>query len=156
MAFSTVAIGLLPTYNVGRYTAGLAAPIMLALLRLLQGLAMGGEFGSAIIYISELANPGKRGFFVAMLQSCVNVGMILATLLVVLLQNTLSEREFPRTRALGRGAAGEGGKKELRGGGGGGTDAMLPMATGQRPRPLPHMTWARDLQRPRRAAVAWF
>jgi MFS family permease len=96
MAFSTVAIGVLPTYNIGRYAGGLAAPILLALLRLLQGLAMGGEFGSAIIYISELANPGKRGFFVALLQSCVNIGMILATLLVMLLQNTLSEREWAR------------------------------------------------------------
>lgn len=93
MAFSTIAVGLLPTYNVGPYKAGIAASILLALLRLLQGLAMGGEFGSAVIYISELASRSRRGKFVAVLQMSVNAGMILATCLVMLLQNTLSERE---------------------------------------------------------------
>lgn len=90
MAFSTITMGILPTYDVGVYKAGIAAPILLALLRLLQGLAMGGEFGSAVIYISELAHKTRRGTFVAVLQMSVNAGMIIATLLVMLLQNTLS------------------------------------------------------------------
>ncbi|KAI8467401.1 MAG: major facilitator superfamily domain-containing protein [Monoraphidium minutum] len=90
MAFSTIAIGILPTYDTGVYKAGIAAPVLLALLRLLQGLAMGGEFGSAVIYISELAERHRRGTFVAILQMSVNAGMIIATLLVMLLQNTLS------------------------------------------------------------------
>ncbi len=47
----TVVTGILPTYGVGPYTAGLAAPILLTIMRLLQGLAMGGEFGPAIIYL---------------------------------------------------------------------------------------------------------
>lgn len=55
-----------------------------------QGLAMGGEFGSAVVYISELAGVGRRGAFVAVLQMTVNIGMILATLLAMLLQNTVS------------------------------------------------------------------
>jgi len=93
MAFSTVAIGILPTYDIGGYKAGIAAPILLAVLRLLQGMAMGGEFGSAVIYISELADRGRRGTYVAFLQMSVNIGMIVATLLVMLLQNTLSESE---------------------------------------------------------------
>ena len=49
-------------------------------MRLLQGLAMGGEFGSAIIYVSELANINRRGTLVVLLQNTVNVGMIIATL----------------------------------------------------------------------------
>ena len=96
MAFSTVTIGILPTYNFGKYRAGVAAPVLLALLRLLQGLAMGGEFGSAVIYISELARRSRRGTFVAILQMSVNAGMILATLLVILLQNTLTEKQMLR------------------------------------------------------------
>lgn len=51
---------------------------------------MGGEFGSAVVYISELAGVGRRGTFVAVLQTTVNIGMILATLLAMLLQNTVS------------------------------------------------------------------
>jgi MFS family permease len=91
MAASTAAIGVLPTFDVAPYRAGIAAPVLLALLRLLQGLAMGGEFGSAVIYVSELAAPSKRGKLVALLQTSVNAGMVLATLLAMLLQRTLSE-----------------------------------------------------------------
>lgn len=68
MAVSTVLIGVLPSYAVGRYSAGVAAPVLLALLRMVQGLAMGGEYGSAIIYMSELARPNMRGKLVALLQ----------------------------------------------------------------------------------------
>lgn len=52
-----VIIGCLPTYSVGPYTAGIAAPILLTIMRLLQGLAMGGEFGPAIIYSACSACP---------------------------------------------------------------------------------------------------
>jgi MFS family permease len=90
MAFATIAIGVLPTFAIAPYAAGVAAPVLLALCRILQGLAMGGEFGSAVIYISELAHKDRRGAFVATLQMSVNVGMVVATLLVMLLQNTLS------------------------------------------------------------------
>lgn len=112
----TVIIGCLPTYSTGSYTAGVAAPILLTIMRLLQvgahallacsltcllahrtgampvcmllswqhkrsyhclwlqGLAMGGEFGPAIIYISELAPVASRGRLVACLQMTVNIG----------------------------------------------------------------------------------
>jgi len=108
MAFSTVAIGILPTYNIGMYKAGIASSILLALLRLLQGMAMGGEFGSAVIYISELASPKRRGVFVAVLQISAHVGMILATVLVMALQNTLSDRECLGPRAVVWGTDGKG------------------------------------------------
>jgi len=81
------------------------APILLCVCRMLQGLAMGGEFGSAVVYISELAGASRRGATVALLQMTVNIGMILATLLVMLLQNTVSAGTFnlgprePRLRA---------------------------------------------------------
>ncbi|KAL4444980.1 hypothetical protein ABPG77_004030 [Micractinium sp. CCAP 211/92] len=94
MAIPTVVTGILPTYGVGPYTAGLAAPILLTIMRLLQGLAMGGEFGPAIIYLSELAPVSWRGRLVACLQMAVNVGMILATLLVMLLENTTTSYEM--------------------------------------------------------------
>ncbi|KAL4447988.1 hypothetical protein ABPG75_005207 [Micractinium tetrahymenae] len=94
MAIPTVVIGCLPTYDVGPYTAGLAAPILLTIMRLLQGLAMGGEFGPAIIYLSELAPVSWRGRLVACLQMAVNIGMILATLLVMLLENTTTTYEM--------------------------------------------------------------
>jgi MFS family permease len=73
------------------YRAGIAAPVLLALLRILQGLALGGEHSSAMCYISELADKGQRGRFTAVLQWCVNIGMIIATLMAMMLQNTLSE-----------------------------------------------------------------
>jgi MFS family permease len=100
MALSTVAIGSLPTYDAGPYKAGIAASILLAVLRLVQGLAMGGEFGSAVIYVSELARPGRRGTFVAMLQLSAHAGMVLATLLVMALQNSLTECEDEGRRRL--------------------------------------------------------
>ncbi|PSC68521.1 Alpha-ketoglutarate permease isoform B [Micractinium conductrix] len=94
MAIPTVIIGCLPTYNTGSYTAGIAAPILLTIMRLVQGFCMGGEFGPAIIYISELAPVNKRGRLVACLQMTVNIGMIIATFLAMLLQNTVSAEDL--------------------------------------------------------------
>lgn len=67
----------------------MAAPILLAILRFFQGLAMGGEFGSAIIYISELAGKQRRCTYVTILQCSVNAGLIFATALVMILENTI-------------------------------------------------------------------
>ena len=65
-----------------------------------QGLAVGGEFGAAVVYISELAGTNRRGTLVACLQMTVKIGMILATLMVMLLENTMSEGEWGGREAL--------------------------------------------------------
>ncbi|KAI7836371.1 hypothetical protein COHA_009764 [Chlorella ohadii] len=73
MAFATCAVSVLPTYDIGPYTAGAAAPVLLAIFRVLQasaggGLAIGGEFSAAVTYVSELASPKRRVFWTAALQ----------------------------------------------------------------------------------------
>src|SRR6201982_1623980 len=64
MGFSTFAIGLLPSFK----TAGWFAPIVLLLIRVLQGLALGGEYGGAAVYVAEHVPDGKRGFYTRVLQ----------------------------------------------------------------------------------------
>ncbi len=91
MAVPTIIIGCLPGYDTpSNYSIGIAAPILLVLMRVIQGLAMGGEFGAAVIYISELAPVQRRATFVALLQSTVNIGMTLATVLVMILTAALT------------------------------------------------------------------
>lgn len=95
MAVPTVLIGCLPGYSTpSNYSIGTAAPVLLVLLRVFQGLAMGGEYGTALTYISELAPVGHRGLLVATLQCMVQVGMILATGLVMILTATLSSDQM--------------------------------------------------------------
>src|ERR1700685_2302862 len=65
MGLATFAVGVLPSYA----TAGVAAPLMLLLLRLLQGLALGGEYGGAATYVAENSPQGKRGLFTSYLQT---------------------------------------------------------------------------------------
>ena len=72
MGLSTTIVGLLPTYA----TIGVAAPIILIALRLLQGLALGGEYGGAATYVAEHAPPGKRGFFTSWIQTTATVGPV--------------------------------------------------------------------------------
>jgi len=74
MGFSTFAVGLLPTYQ----SIGWAAPILLVLLRLLQGLALGGEYGGAATYVAEHAPPGKRGYDTAWIQTTATLGFFLS------------------------------------------------------------------------------
>ena len=71
MGLSTFAVGLLPTYA----SIGIAAPIMLVVLRMLQGLALGGEYGGAATYVAEHAAPGKRGFNTSWIQSTATLGL---------------------------------------------------------------------------------
>ena len=78
MGLSTFAVGFLPSYD----TIGVAAPIILMLLRLLQGLAIGGEYGGAAVYIAEHAPPGKRGFYTSFIQTTAMIGLILASTFV--------------------------------------------------------------------------
>jgi MFS family permease len=84
MGLATTAIGLLGTYA----QWGLAAPVLLVLLRALQGLAVGGEYGCAVIYVAEHASVKKRGFYTGFIQIGATSGFSLS-LLVVLLTNTL-------------------------------------------------------------------
>ncbi|MFZ5957371.1 MFS transporter [Pseudomonas knackmussii] len=78
MGLSTFGVGLLPSYA----TIGVAAPIVLIVLRLLQGLALGGEYGGAAIYVAEHAPAGKRGAYTAWIQ-CTATGGLLLSLLVI-------------------------------------------------------------------------
>ncbi|KMM95940.1 MFS transporter [Pseudomonas lundensis] len=89
MGLSTFAVGLLPTYA----SIGIAAPILLVLLRMLQGLALGGEYGGAATYVAEHAPPGKRGFNTSWIQSTATLGLLLS-LVVVLGCRYLTGDEF--------------------------------------------------------------
>jgi MFS family permease len=79
MGVSTFAIGLLPTYA----QAGIVTPILLVLLRCLQGLALGGEYGGAAIYVAEHAPDGERGRYTSYIQMTATVGLVLALIVVV-------------------------------------------------------------------------
>ncbi|WP_191489179.1 MFS transporter [Pseudomonas sp. FEN] len=89
MGLSTFAVGLLPTYT----SIGIAAPIILVLLRMLQGLALGGEYGGAATYVAEHAPVGKRGSHTGWIQSTATLGLLLS-LLVVLASRYISGDQF--------------------------------------------------------------
>jgi MFS family permease len=90
MGLATAAIGMLPTYA----AAGLAAPAMLLVLRLLQGLALGGEYGGAAIYVAEHAPPGKRGQYTSWIQVSVAGGFLLSVTVVLLCRQSMSTEAF--------------------------------------------------------------
>ena len=79
MGVATALVGILPTYA----SIGIAAPIILIVLRLLQGLAVGGEYGGAAIYIAEHAPPGQRGYYTSWIQITAAAGMILSLVVVL-------------------------------------------------------------------------
>ncbi|WP_455920921.1 MFS transporter [Pseudomonas putida] len=79
MGLSTFAVGLLPTYS----SIGIAAPIILVCLRMLQGLALGGEYGGAATYVAEHAPAGKRGMHTGWIQSTATLGLLLSLLVVL-------------------------------------------------------------------------
>lgn len=90
MGGATAAIGLLPTYA----TIGLAAPILLLSMRLLQGLALGGEYGGAAIYVAEHAPAGKRGIYTSWIQMSVVGGFLLAVLMVLGTRTIMTPEQF--------------------------------------------------------------
>jgi MFS family permease len=79
MGLATFVVGLLPTYE----SIGVAAPIILVALRLLQGLAIGGEYGGAAIYVAEHAPPGKRGAFTGWIQTTATLGLLLSLIVIL-------------------------------------------------------------------------
>src|SRR5260370_19701791 len=79
MGFGTFFIGLLPGYA----TWGIAAPIVLIALRLVQGLALGGEYGGAAIYVAEHAPANKRGYYTSWIQTTATLGLFIALLVIL-------------------------------------------------------------------------
>ena len=90
MGISSTLIGLLPTYA----SIGVAAPIMLCLLRFAQGLAIGGQWGGAMLLVTESAPSDKRGYYGAYAQAGAPVGVILANLALILISSSVSEQAF--------------------------------------------------------------
>ncbi|HVH39206.1 MAG TPA: MFS transporter [Gemmatimonadaceae bacterium] len=90
MGVSTFVVGVLPTYA----QIGMAAPIILVLLRLLQGLALGGEYGGAATYVAEHAPHGKRGVFTSWIQTTATLGLFLSLLVILGCRLALGNEAF--------------------------------------------------------------
>src|SRR6187399_2345445 len=90
MGASTFAVGLLPTYE----TLGWAAPILMVSLRLLQGLALGGEYGGAATYVAEHAPNHRRGYDTSWIQTTATLGLFLALLVIWLCRSNMDAKEF--------------------------------------------------------------
>jgi MFS family permease len=82
MGASTFLVGLLPSYD----TIGFVAPVALIALRMAQGLALGGEYGGAAIYVAEHAPPGRRGFFTSWIQTTATLGLLLSLVVIMFTQ----------------------------------------------------------------------
>jgi len=89
MGLSTFLVGCLPTYK----TAGLTAPIMLVVLRMCQGLALGGEYGGAATYVAEHAPDNKRGFYTSWIQITATIGLVMAVGIVYLTRTNIQGGE---------------------------------------------------------------
>lgn len=90
MGLSTVAIGLVPGYE----TIGVLAPIIVLVLRLIQGLALGGEYGGAATYVAEHAPEGKRGFYTSFIQTTATLGLFVSLLVILATRTYLGEKDF--------------------------------------------------------------
>ncbi|QNM81863.1 MFS transporter [Sphingomonas sabuli] len=90
MGLSTFAVGLLPSYA----SIGVAAPALLVTLRLVQGLALGGEYGGAATYVAEHAPPGRRGLHTSFIQTTATVGLFAALLVVIVTRTLMGEEAF--------------------------------------------------------------
>src|SRR5215472_6822419 len=90
MGAATFIVGLLPGFD----SVGTLAPILLVGMRVLQGLALGGEYGGAATYIAEHAPDGKRGFYTSWIQTTATMGIVLALLVILICRQSLGEDAF--------------------------------------------------------------
>ncbi|MEJ6788894.1 MFS transporter [Brevundimonas sp. BR2-1] len=90
MGLSTFVVGLLPSYA----AIGVAAPAILIAMRLVQGLALGGEYGGAATYVAEHAPPGKRGFYTSFIQITATAGLMLSLLVILGVRTVVGEEAF--------------------------------------------------------------
>src|ERR1700689_246986 len=90
MGFSTFAIGLLPSFK----TAGWFAPVALLFIRILQGLALGGEYGGAVIYVGEHVPDNKRGFYTSFIQITATLGLFVSLVAILGTQYSMSKDDF--------------------------------------------------------------
>ncbi|EOA03397.1 MULTISPECIES: MFS transporter [Herbaspirillum] len=90
MGASTFIVGVLPNYN----SIGITAPIILIILRILQGLALGGEYGGAATYVAEHAPEGRRGAFTAWIQTTATMGLFLSLLVILGVRTAVGEAAF--------------------------------------------------------------
>ncbi len=90
MGGATFLIGLMPTYS----AAGWFAPIVLILFRVLQGLALGGEYGGAAVYVAEHAPDGKRGFYTSFIQITATLGLFVSLIVILATQYSMSKEAF--------------------------------------------------------------
>lgn len=90
MGASTFLVGLLPSYN----SIGWVAPVILIALRMLQGLALGGEYGGAAVYVAEHAPPGRRGFYTSWIQTTATLGLLLSLIVILGIRTVMGEADF--------------------------------------------------------------
>jgi MFS family permease len=90
MGGATALIGFLPTYS----QIGVAAPIILLLIRVFQGLALGGEYGGAAVYVAEHVPDDRRGFYTSFIQITATLGLFISLAVILIVQNTMSPEQF--------------------------------------------------------------
>src|SRR6187455_813722 len=90
MGLATALVGFLPTYA----SVGIAAPVVLVLLRLAQGLALGGEYGGAATYVAEHVPDARRGFYTSFIQTTATLGFFLSLLVIGSCRSLFGEQEF--------------------------------------------------------------
>jgi MFS family permease len=90
MGGATALIGVLPTYA----TIGVAAPLILLVLRVLQGLALGGEYGGAAVYVAEHVPDDQRGFYTSFIQITATLGLFLSLAVILIIQNAMTAEAF--------------------------------------------------------------
>ena len=96
MGLSTFLVGLTPSYKTLQDSIGMGwlAPAILIGLRLLQGLALGGEYGGAATYVAEHAPPGRRGFYTSWIQTTATIGLFMSLLVVAIVRNSMAPADF--------------------------------------------------------------